>query len=269
MKKIKTTHYYIEETGSGGRPAAPFCIAHITDLHNVLFGERQEQLIRLLGQEEPALILCTGDLVTARNQKRGVKNAVLLLEGLAGICPVYITDGNHESRLEKYTHLYGNLYERYRKKLWNLGIHHLYNETVQAEINGMKLSLTGYVPELSAYKRIHRIEPSYADLQKVLEEPQPGRYHILMAHHPDFLGAYGQWGAYLILSGHVHGGIIRLPLAGGVFGATFRLFPPYDRGRYKTPDGKGEMIVSAGLGEHTAPFRINNPPELVFIHFGS
>ena len=67
------------------------------------------------------------------------------------------------------------------------------------------------------------------------------------------------------MSGHLHGGIIRLPFLGGVISPQMQIFPRYDRGLYKL-DGK-KLIVNAGLGDHTIKMRINNPPEMVVIDF--
>ena len=100
-------------------------------------------------------------------------------------------------------------------------------------------------------------------LQTVLPEKTPGMYTVLLAHNPDYFERYREWGADLVLSGHVHGGVMRLPFFGGVIGTNFRLFPKYDGGLFRE-DG-ATMIVSRGLGAHTIPLRIWNPAELVEI----
>lgn len=71
-------------------------------------------------------------------------------------------------------------------------------------------------------------------------------------------------GADLTVAGHVHGGVMKLPLLGGVISPSFRLFPKYDRGMFEEY-GK-RMVLSRGLGMHTIPIRIFNPGELVVIH---
>ena len=75
---------------------------------------------------------------------------------------------------------------------------------------------------------------------------------------------YAKWGADLVLSGHVHGGLLRLPIIGGVISPQIKLFPKYTGGLYKL--NKAVMIVSRGLGTHTIRFRFFNPPELVVVH---
>ena len=70
-----------------------------------------------------------------------------------------------------------------------------------------------------------------------------------------------------MVSGHVHGGFMRLPILGGVLTPAFKLFPKYDGGEFR--EGTATMILSRGLGTHTLPIRIFNPGELVVIHLES
>ena len=98
-------------------------------------------------------------------------------------------------------------------------------------------------------------------LEETLGPASKEKYQILLAHNPDYFENYAQWGADLVLSGHVHGGIMRLPLLGGVISPTLLLFPKYDGGLFKK--GSSAMILSRGLGTHTLPIRIFNPGELI------
>ena len=75
---------------------------------------------------------------------------------------------------------------------------------------------------------------------------------------------YKTWGADIILSGHIHGGVIRIPFIGGVISPQFRLFPKFS-GEYKK-QGNTSMIVSKGLGTHTIKVRFMNPAEIVVLH---
>ena len=92
-------------------------------------------------------------------------------------------------------------------------------------------------------------------MEKLVGKPQPGEYHILLAHFPRYFPTYAAWGADLTLSGHNHGGIIRLPGIGGLVGPDPGLFPKYDHGEF-TIDGR-KMIVSAGKIEDRP--EINRP----------
>ena len=98
---------------------------------------------------------------------------------------------------------------------------------------------------------------------EALGAPKEGCCNVLLAHNPVYFDTYAAWGADLTLSGHLHGGIVRLPLLGGVISPQMKLFPDYTRGCHTKENHR--MIVGAGLGSHTIPIRINNPPELVVI----
>ncbi|SHH94836.1 metallophosphoesterase [Clostridium grantii] len=87
--------------------------------------------------------------------------------------------------------------------------------------------------------------------------------NILLVHNPKYFEKYSNWGADLIFSGHVHGGIIRLPYLGGLLSPDRRFFPKYDNGVYENNGNK--MIVSRGLGNSHLNLRINNKPELIVV----
>ena len=106
------------------------------------------------------------------------------------------------------------------------------------------------------------MEKSY--LTKLLGEPREDACQILIAHTPQYFEAYAAWGADVVMSGHVHGGIMRLPVLGGVLSPNLTLFPKYDGGRFVC--GKATMILSRGLGTHTIPVRVFNPGELVTVN---
>ena len=91
----------------------------------------------------------------------------------------------------------------------------------------------------------------------------PEGYTILLAHNPNYFDVYADWGADLSLSGHIHGGMIRLPLIGGVLSPETLLFPKYDAGVFE--NGAAKMILSRGLGRGRMGIRLFNPPEVVSI----
>ena len=91
-------------------------------------------------------------------------------------------------------------------------------------------------------------------------------YEIVLAHNPNYFDTYVQWGADLVLSGHVHGGSVILPFLGGVISTTYELFPKYDFGNFKR--GKADLVLSRGLGMHTIKVRLFNRPEVSVITLG-
>ena len=103
-------------------------------------------------------------------------------------------------------------------------------------------------------------------LQGLLGNARKDNYVILLAHNPDFFSEYARWGADLTISGHVHGGIARVPFWGkGVISPSLRLFPEYDGGIFE--QGGAKMLLSRGLGTHTIPVRLFNPGELWVVDF--
>lgn len=109
-----------------------------------------------------------------------------------------------------------------------------------------------------AHFKVQKMKPGY--LQETLPECEKEKCNILIAHNPDYFAEYAQWGADLVLSGHVHGGIMRLPLLGGVIAPSYKIFPEYDGGVFRT--GSAAMLLGRGMGSHTIPLRFFNPAEL-------
>ena len=105
------------------------------------------------------------------------------------------------------------------------------------------------------------------ELKAVLGKAYNGKYNILLVHDPKGFGKYAEYGYDLILAGHIHGGVIRIPFVNkGVLSPEVKLFPKYDAGIYKK--GKSIMCVNKGLGYGTIPFRLFNRPEIVCVEIG-
>ena len=105
----------------------------------------------------------------------------------------------------------------------------------------------------------------YGDISWQLQQldPDKGRYNVLLSHRPEAFHLYTQTGFDLVLTGHAHGGQVRIPFVGGIIAPDQGFFPEYDSGSFK---GNGTtMIVSRGVGNSILPIRINNPSELVSI----
>ena len=100
-------------------------------------------------------------------------------------------------------------------------------------------------------------------LGKNLGDINSNEYNILLAHSPFYFKEYEKWGADLVLAGHVHGGIIRLPYVGGLLSPNRHFFPEYDLGKYEI--NNSTMIVSKGLGGSKVLIRVNCKPEVVKI----
>ncbi len=230
----------------------------IADLHNKRYGKNNERLLAAIRGQQPDIILIAGDIITAK-PGRGLEPALQLLRELSRDYPVYYGNGNHEQRLKLYPKVYGDMAKQYAAALKEMGIEPLVNAHVELAEYGIEV----YGAEIDKfyYKRfkVMEMEPDY--LSAVLGQAPRDRYTVLLAHNPDYFPQYAAWGADLTLSGHVHGGVARIPFWGkGVLAPTLRLFPEYDGGIYE--DNGAVMVLSRGLGTHTVPVRVFNPGEL-------
>lgn len=238
----------------------PCRLVLLADLHNKSFGKENDRLLDAIREIGPDAILTAGDMLTA---ERGAdyEKALSLMERLADQYPVYYGIGNHEYRLGLYPQQYPGMYEGYLKGLRKAGIEPLINET--AYLPSWNIVVCGAQIDRSYYRHFRRtpMEPSY--LRKLLGTPDGDKFQLLIAHNPVYFDVYADWGADLTVSGHVHGGIMRLPLVGGVLSPSLTLFPKYDGGIFRK--GDSTMILSRGLSSHTIPIRIFNPGELVVI----
>ena len=231
----------------------------LSDLHNKSYGEKNSKLIRKITRLTPEGILIAGDILTAKPEK-SYEVALDLIKNLAEKYPIYYGMGNHETRLFLYPETYGDMGERYLADLNKVSVDFMKNESLQCEDN---IRITGLDMNRDYYKRLkkHPMDSNY--LKETLGEADKQKYEILLAHNPDYFEEYAAWGADLVLSGHVHGGMMRLPVLGGVISPSVKLFPKYDGGLFKI--GKSIMILSRGLGMHTIPIRIFNPGELILL----
>ena len=103
-------------------------------------------------------------------------------------------------------------------------------------------------------------------ISSLLGQPNSQACNILIAHNPEYFRQYAEYGADFVLSGHVHGGVARIPVLGGVISPSLRIFPKYDGGIFQKRNQTGEntvMVLSRGLGTHTIPVRFFNPGELI------
>ncbi|NMA92236.1 MAG: metallophosphoesterase [Firmicutes bacterium] len=254
---------------SGDLPQAfdGFKIVHIGDLHGKEFGPGNANLARMIKKQAPDLILTSGDMINSRNDDGGA--FIALLNELDGVCPVYCSLGNHEQLVQDRDQNTGTtVFNSFEKSLRGAGGNLLDNQRVELSRNGDAIYIYGLTTALYHYTGGDTAYWEGADLKaEFLEDrlgpPAQDRYNILLAHNPKYFGVYRDWGAHLILAGHIHGGIIRLPYLGGVFSPDITFFPPYDAGLYRL--GESQMYVTRGLGNSTIPFRLLNRPEVTII----
>lgn len=239
-------------------------LVFLSDLHAVCYGDGYEKLFRRIKNEKPLAVLIGGDMVVGGSQFEDYGEVYPFLKRLAGQFPVFYAYGNHERRLR----IYQNARRRflaYQKGLERAGIHFLGNRSAVLSRNGESIRITGLDLKLDYTTKWWRAKKLSADtLKRQIRRGEDSQFEILLAHDPKHFKVYAGEGYDLVLSGHLHGGMLRLPVIGGVISPDFSLFPRYDAGEFK--EGASRMIVSRGLGEHTIPVRIWNPRELSVIH---
>ncbi|GAB6429714.1 metallophosphoesterase [Bacillus luti] len=230
-----------------------FKILQISDLHNKKFGDNQETLIQKVKGENPNIIVITGDLIDSKSYDAEV--SMELIRELVKKYPVYFVTGNHEKWSGKYNDLEKELKKHHVTVLRNE------HETIQKE--EQKINLLGIDdPE---FVTGNRDEGNVVkdELLKAKFEMKPATYNVLLSHRPEFLAEYAKEKIDLVLSGHAHGGQVRLPFIGGLVAPNQGVFPTYTAGLYEKQNTS--MVVSRGLGNSIIPQRIFNRPELVVV----
>ncbi len=226
----------------------PIRIVHLSDLHGKEFGKNNQVLLSKTASLNPDLICFTGDLFSRDQIVR--KKYLIKADNfckLSLLAPVYFIPGNHEEWADS---LASPLYAF----LNNHKINVLKNSFTKTNVNGNEILIAG-IAELSIGE---------AEALKYVETlPSDVSIKLLLSHYPQYFDLYEKKGRTLMLSGHVHGGQIIIPFAGGIFGPGQGVFPKYYDGLYKKNDSS--LIVSRGLGNSLFPFRINNRPQITLI----
>ena len=219
-------------------------IVFLSDLHNKEYGVGNERL--LVG-------------------KKGCSFAPALefVSKLPAIAPVYYACGNHEQRMKRKPEVYGEVYQEYQKQLEECGVHFLENSSVLLKEDDCRIRISALELPLATYTKFKKYRVTEQDVTACIEK-EAADYEILLAHNPVYFDAYKKWGADLVLSGHLHGGIIRLPGIGGLITPQAIPFPKYSG--EMTTEGEQTIIVSRGLGTHTINLRFLNEAEMIVIH---
>ena len=232
---------------------AGFRIAQVSDLHNKDFGEGYGQLLTLLSQINPDIIVVTGDLIDSRQTDLDI---ALEFAWQAGkIARVYYVSGNHEARVPEYEDL--------KIGLVKAGVVILENQKVQITREGKSITLMGI--DDPSFQEDYLFGDSESVARQAIEDLQneSDGYTILLSHRPELFDLYVDTEMDLVFSGHAHGGQFRLPFVGGLVAPNQGFFPKYDAGQFN--EENTTMIVSRGVGNSIIPIRFNNRPEIVLV----
>lgn len=277
-------------------------IAHMSDLHDKQAGICTNAILQSLAERQPDLICLTGDI----GDPWEARNSIKLIRKFATIAPTFVSLGNHDV-MDDVTWLYelerairpatlldaitgrperlvvtsgghvANICDAGRDCTWHGDDSIRLAAFSESQIDVIRKGRSGkwFVPN---------VPYDYGELASW--DDGISSFTVLMAHHPEFAETYAEIGAGLVLAGHVHGGLIRMPGVGGLFAPpNQRWLPKYDAGLYvighdgTVATGKQSdtasgmpMYVSRGIGNHSiewhgtkVPFRINDRPELTYV----
>ncbi len=233
-----------------------FILCQVSDVHNEARGEGNAALLRALREAAPDLICITGDFLDSR--RTDLDFALELAGQLAEIAPAVYVTGNHEARRMDLSALEAGLAAR--------GVQVLRDDWTPLARGGEEIALLGLDdPGFAAgedWTLAEGLDQTQARLSALLAQAGD-RFSLVLSHRPELLPAYAEAGADLVLSGHAHGGQVRLPGIGGLFAPGQGILPRLTSGVHAR--GETRLVVSRGLGNSAFPLRVFNPPEIVTV----
>ncbi|MGM9593252.1 MAG: metallophosphoesterase [Candidatus Onthomonas sp.] len=252
-------------------------IVQIADLHSVRTPEQAQLLLTRVREEQPDLIALTGDQIDSHyyadhstpteGQEEDFlpdRDTLELIRALTDMAPVYAVYGNHEMML-----LDDPERNPFKTALEEMGVTILYQQCVTLNRNGDSILLAGIQDPATLYKNedydglTDTRSRMQAMLDNTLGEVDPEQFVLLLSHRPEYFELYQDYPIDLALTGHAHGGQIRLPGVGGLYAPGQGWFPKYTSGVFQ--QGRLSMVVSRGLGNSILPLRVFDPPELVTV----
>lgn len=220
-------------------------ILQISDLHNKVFGSNNEKLVQAVKEADADIVVLTGDLIS-RDTKDFQQVFSLIEEVTAVYDNVFFVSGNHEWDHRKAEGYFNGLRER--------GVVILDNRNVQVTVKGITVNLAGVDDAATEHENL---EDAFTGIEK-------GNYTILLSHAPDIVAKYADIPADLILSGHTHGGQVRMPLLGAIIAPGQGFFPKMDKGVFQISDCQS-LYIDSGLGTSRLPVRFLNQSQISLI----
>lgn len=245
---LRVARYSLRHPDYHGQPRR---LLLVSDLHCSKTTGQAHWLAKQARALQPDYILLAGDMVS--RDCREFAPIAGVFRALASAAPTYYSLGNHELDLPRREQT------MLRTAVRQSGVVLLDNETAAPEptlhICGASLKRRIYRDEKGGFR--HLAQYTAAELTAAVGTHDG--FTVLLAHNPFFLHSYAAWGAGLVVSGHVHGGAVRLPGLGGVLSPERVFFPPYSRGLYQ--ENRTTMLVSGGLGK----LRLFNAPQICLL----
>ncbi len=225
-------------------------IAVIADFHNSYYYDKVVQRIK---EQRPDLILFCGDMILL--SENNYDNTTKLLDGINGVAPAYAITGNHEVFHEK-------LYQPFLDELAAHKIPLLRNTKTEIVKGNGKINLYGLQDTILQDYELYgsKYITNFKNSVKQLDDKS---FNLLLMHRANLFPQVADCGFDLIVSGHLHGGLIRLPFIGGLVSPYKEWFPKYTSGINYI--GQSKMITSRGMDYNLQKPRVFNGPELVMI----
>ena len=220
-------------------------IVHLSDLHGWQFGKDNIILIEKIRELKPDIIAITGDMTDNVTNIHAFEN---LLKGIYKLAPIYYVHGNHE---------WGGLCtEEVAELLGKFGANNISNDYLPLYKNGERIIMAAADDALGPADQIKPTE-----LIEKLREEYPDDFVLMLGHRNYWLQKYPQLPIDLVLSGHAHGGIVRMPFVGGLLDVSRSMPAKHENGVYEGENYT--MLVSRGLGNSIIVPRFLNRPEIV------
>ena len=249
-RRLEVTTYQVEVTGLAGSTEG-LRIVQLSDLHAADFGDFTQRLVDQVRAAEPDLMAVTGDLVDLHT--RDLAPVLELMARLDRIAPVHLVLGNHEAE--------SPVADELLEGLATVGVEVLRDQARSVTVRGTEITLAG----LDDPHVAHLAGGEPRDPGAVLEglELPVGPPVVLLAHRPELLDRYAAAPVDVVLSGHAHGGQVRLPWWGGLYAPNQGWLPDRTEGLHTVAGTT--MVISRGLGNSQLGVRAGNPRELVVV----
>lgn len=235
-----------------------FKIAHLSDYHNSQSDKLTNDVIESLKENEPDIIVLTGDLADSR--KTDIERAVGFVSKIVKIAPVYYVTGNHECNISiKNQSAFDNMIDG----LESLGVIVLQNMSSAITLpNGEKIEIAGINDPYFHCENENEVKSATEKLCSSFDIDED-EFNILLAHHPEQLEIYSNCKFDLVFSGHAHGGQVRF-FNKSIIAPDQGLFPEYTDGLYETEETT--LVVSRGIGNSIIPLRVFCRPHLIYVN---
>ena len=229
-----------------------FKIAQISDFHNTKSKKLTNDLVEKIKKSKPNIIVLTGDLIDSN--KTNIDIAISFIKKINNIAPIYYVTGNHEAKISNY--------EELKNKLEKNKLIILDDKLEIIKKDKSMINIIG-IDDPSFNFNTYRDDSTIIQDNLIPIQFDKNDFTILLSHRPELIETYAENNFDLVLSGHAHGGQIRIPFIGGLIAPNQGLLPKYTSGIYEIKNTK--IIVSRGIGNSILPFRVNNRPELVIV----